>query len=142
MTILTTRRRSTTLIAAAVAAGALALAGCSSSSDSGGSSPTAAPTESPIGGGAAACDTATIEKAVEDAAAADGLELVNTKDYECADGWAIAFGITKSGDIEQTTAFVFQAEGQFWVPQDVGSLCQDDAAGWPASIKDQACALR
>ena len=124
-------RGTTTLISAALlSSAALVLAACGGSDDS------------EIGGGSAECTTAALEKATEDATSANGVDLVNTQDYDCADGWAIVFGITKSNDIEQTTAFVFEAEGQFWIPVSVDDICNGGVDGVPASIKDQACALR
>ncbi len=124
-------RGTTTLISAALlSSAALVLAACGGSDDS------------EIGGGSAECTTAALEKATEDAASANGVDLVNTQDYDCADGWAIVFGITKSNDIEQTTAFVFEAEGQFWIPVSVDDICNGGVDGVPASIKDQACAPR
>jgi hypothetical protein len=122
--------------AAAVAAGALVLAACGGSSDSGGSS------ESPIGGGSAECTEPIMEKNAEESAKAAGVELVDTKSYECDGGWAIVFAITKSNDIEQTTAFVYQAEGPTWAQMQLDSLCDGNPDGAPKTIIDQACALR
>jgi hypothetical protein len=145
MTFLRTRRAA--LITSAVLASAsLTLAACGGSSDGG--STTSAPAPSPtdnggdIGGGSAECTTAVLEKAVEDVASANGINLVNTNNYDCVDGWAIVFGVTKSNDIEETTAFVFEAEGPMWIPVDVANICDGGVDGVPASIKDQACALR
>jgi len=127
--------------AAMLAAGTLALAACGGSSDSGSSSAPAS--ESAIGGGSAECTEEVMESNAEASAAAAGLELVDTKSYECADGWAIVFAITKSGDVEQTTAFVYQAEGAVWAQNQIDAICADGGGeGVPASIKDQACALR
>ena len=81
------------------------------------------------------------QNAIESAKAA-GVELVDTKSYECADGWAIVSAITKSNDIEQTTAFVYQAEGPVWAQKQVDEICSGNDDGIPANIKDQACALR
>ena len=84
-----------------------------------------------------------MEANAEGSAAAAGLELIDTKSFECADGWAIVFAITKSGDIEQTTAFVYQAEGPVWAQNQIDAICADGGGeGVPANIKDQACALR
>lgn len=129
-------KRTRLLAASGLAAGALVLAACGGSSDSGGSS------ESPIGGGSAECTEQVMESNAEGSAQAAGVELVDTKSYECADGWAIVFAITKSGDIEQTTAFVYQAEGPVWAQKQLDALCSDNADGAPQSIIDQACALR
>jgi hypothetical protein len=127
----------------ALAAGTLALAACGgggSSSDSSSAAP--APSESAIGGGSAECTEPIMEQNAIESAKAAGVELVDTKSYECADGWAIVFAITKSNDIEQTTAFVYEAEGPVWAQQQIDSICGDDDDDIPASIKDQACALR
>ncbi|MEY2964278.1 MAG: hypothetical protein RLZZ228_91 [Actinomycetota bacterium] len=83
-----------------------------------------------------------MEQNAEGSAQAAGVELIDTKSYECADGWAIVFAITKSGDIEQTTAFVYQAEGPVWAQKQLDALCGGNADGAPQSIIDQACALR
>lgn len=141
----TTRtKRASLILPAVIAAGALTLAACGGSSDGGATTSAPAPTgtSEPGGGGAAECTTAVLEKATEEAAAAAGLTLENTNEYDCVDGWAIVFGITKENDIEQTTAFVFEAEGQFWVPVSTADVCDGDVDGVPAAIKDQACALR
>ncbi len=83
-----------------------------------------------------------MEQNAIDSAAAAGVELVDTKSYECADGWAIVFAITKSNDIEQTTAFVYEAEGPVWAQKQIDAICGDDDDDIPSNIKDQACALR
>lgn len=119
----------------ALAAGTLALAACGGSSSS-------ETSESPIGGGSAECTEQVMEQNAEASAQAAGLELIDTKSYECADGWAIVFAITKTNDIEQTTAFVYQAEGPIWAQKQIDAICGGSDDGIPASIKDQACALR
>lgn len=129
------------------AAGALALTGCSSGGGSSSSSSAApAPTQassSAIGGGSAACDTNTMQTLAQQSAQAAGMQLVETKDYDCADGWAIVFAITSQNNIQQTTAFVFEAEGPQWVPQTLDSLCSGgNPNGAPETITSQACALR
>jgi hypothetical protein len=131
------KSRTRLLAMSAIAAGTLALAACggSSSSDSSAS-------ESPIGGGSASCDQAELESLSQSAAADAGDTYVSTKSVECADGWALVFAITKSGDVEQTTAYVYQAEGPVWALNQLDALCSDDASDVPANIKDQACALR
>ncbi len=130
-----------TLALSALAASTLVLAACGGSSSSDATS--AAPSESPIGGGSAECTEAVMEQNAEASAQAAGLELIDTKSYECADGWAIVFAITKSGDIEQTTAFVYQAEGPVWAQNQLDAICADGGgADVPATIRDQACALR
>lgn len=119
-----------------IAASTLVLAACGGSSSS-------ETSESPIGGGSAECTEEVMEQNAESSAQAAGLELIDTKSYECVDGWAIVFAITKSGDIEQTTAFVYQAEGPIWAENQLDAICADGGgADVPATIRDQACALR
>lgn len=128
------------LALSALAAGTLVLAACGGSSSSDSSS--AAPSESPIGGGSASCDQATLEGLSQQAATQAGSTWVSFKSVECVDGWALVFGITKTGDIEQTTAFVYEAEGPIWALKQTDAICGDDDDDIPASLKDQACALR
>lgn len=122
-----------------LAAGALVLSACggSSSSDSSGAS------ESPIGGGSASCDQATLESLSQQAAADSGATWVSFKSVECLDGWALVFGITKTGDIEQTTAYAYEAEGPNWALKQQDAICGDGSDDdIPSSLKDQLCALR
>lgn len=129
-------QRTRVLALSALAAGTLVLAACGGSSSS-------ETSESPIGGGSASCDQATLEGLAQEAATADGAEWVSFKSVECVDGYALVFGITKTGDIEQTSAFVFQAEGPMWALNQLDAICADGGgADVPAQIKDQACALR
>jgi hypothetical protein len=129
------------LALSALAAGTLVLAACGGSSSSDATS--AAPSDSPIGGGSASCDQATLEGLAQGATTAEGAEWISFKSVECVDGYAIVFGITKTGDIEQTTAFVFQAEGPVWALNQLDAICADGGgADVPPAIKDQACALR
>ncbi len=51
-------------------------------------------------------------------------------------------GCIKENDIEQTTVFVFEAEGQFRSPVNTGDICDGNVQSVPTAIKDQACALR
>lgn len=153
---MTKTRTAITLSIAALAGSALVLTGCGGSSNSSSSSaapastsaaPTSssaapAPTDSPIGGGSAACDEATFEKLAQEAAAAAGQTLVDTKSYACADGWGIVFANTTQNNIKQTTAYVWEAEGPNWVPQTLDTICGDNPNGAPADIVNQACALR
>ena len=133
-------KRTRVLALSALAAGTLVLAACGGSSSSDATS--AAPSESPIGGGSASCDQATLEGLSQQAATQAGSTWVSFKSVECVDGWALVFGITKTGDIEQTTAFVYQAEGPAWALKQADAICSDDDDDIPASLKDQACALR
>jgi hypothetical protein len=129
-------KRTRALALSALAAGTLVLAACGGSSSS-------ETSPSPEGGGSASCDQATLEGLAQEAATGDGAEWVSFKSVECVDGFALVFGITKTGDIEQTSAFVFQAEGPMWALNQLDAICADGGgADVPAQIKDQACALR
>jgi hypothetical protein len=126
----------------AIAAGTLALAACGGGSSADSSSAAPAPSDSAIGGGSAECTEPIMEQNAVESAKAAGVELVDTKSYECDGGWAIVFAITKSNDIEQTTAYVYEAEGPIWAQKQLDSLCNGNPDGAPQTIIDQACALR
>ena len=79
-----------------------------------------------------------------------GQVLVSVNSFTCADGWAYAFATTgdgKGNNIEQT--FVFEAEGQFWIPKNRAQVCGTVSAASPgtrpadsqvpASIWSNAC---
>jgi hypothetical protein len=137
-----TTRRTLAITVTALAAGAMALSACSGGGSS--SSTTSAPaSESPIGGGEAECTEAVMTENAQGAAEADGATFVSFESFECVDGYAITFAITESGGIEQTSAYVFQAEGPIWAQQQLSALCADGGGeGVPQTILDQACALR
>jgi len=112
-----------------IALATLALAACSSSSSS--SSSSAAPTESKVGG-MTECTKAAVQPAVDQAAKAMGADNVMTiDDLQCADGWAVASGIlgtaaqasATDGPQGAPTIFIFEAEGQFWVPKAAADVC-------------------
>lgn len=91
-----------------------ALAACSSD--------TASTDDATSVGGTAVCDEATLTTAVEESLAAspDGESLVSLDGFECADGWAVTFPTVTGSPGDEEGAYqytqVFQAEGQFWVP--------------------------
>jgi len=137
----------------AVGAVALAVAGCGGSDDSSGESTTpAVSTPATSGGGStstepmvttgmAKCTESEISKAVEQtgseetgkAALAPGAD-----NYKCADGWAVAFANVGEGQEQITTTLVFEAEGQFWIPQDRAKVCPEPS-DVPKAIYDLAC---
>lgn len=122
--------RSSIKFAAVAAAAALSIAGlgaCSSSSS--GSEASAAPSDSMVGG-MTTCDEATLEPVVQEAAKALGAENVFTTDgVQCADGWALVTGILGDGSTDPNapegapTTFIFEAEGQFWIPKAAADVC-------------------
>jgi len=92
--------------------------------------------------GSASCTKAEIDKAVSDLSSSDypnaSLATGGGPSYKCADGWAVGFINVGSGVDEITTTVVWQAEGQFWVPQDRGKVCPKPSEV-PAAIYQLAC---
>lgn len=130
-------------ITALVASAALTLAGlsaCSSSSSS--SEASAAPSGSMVGG-MTTCDEATLEPVVQEAAKAMGADNVFTTDgVQCADGWALVTGILGTGSTDPNapegapTTFIFEAEGQFWIPKTAADVCGTiDGTTYPADAQ-------
>lgn len=139
------------LLVAAVALAAL-VAGCGGGSSSAGSTTTVTVTRTAttpaVGGtatvdgivtGVATCDTASIGKAVAAAGKAEKTNAVLAPDgLRCAKGWAAAAVDVGTGDNAVTETMVFQAEGQFWVPQDRTNVCPKPSPV-PAAIYQIAC---
>lgn len=140
-------RRATT-ISIAVAALAAALAGCSQDRTAPMSSPattatSAAPasvstvtatqtvtttaTSGPMVGGMTECTREALAEPASQAAQALGPDnLYTVEDLSCADGWAVTSGLLASKDNPQMgapTSFVFEQEGQFWIPKDKAAVC-------------------
>ena len=121
---------------AAVAVGSLAA--CSSSSSSEATSAAASAAASAVGG-MTECTEEKVGAAATEAAAALGADNVfQLQDLQCSNGWAVATGILGSGASASAspqgapTSFIFQAEGQFWVPQDKAKVCGSDPAATAA----------
>ena len=122
--------RRSIMITAITATAALSIAGlsaCSSSSSS--TEPTAAASASMVGG-MTECTDAVVYAAADEAAKAMGADNVFTPDgLQCADGWAVATGILGTGSVEADapqgapTSFIFEAEGQFWIPKTAADVC-------------------
>ena len=138
---------------AAVAAVVLAVAGCGGSDDTGGESTTpSVSTPATTGGGStstepmvttgmAKCTESEISKAVEQTGSEESgkAELAPGADsYKCADGWAVAFANVGEGQEQITSTLVFEAEGQFWIPQDRAKVCPEPS-DVPKAIYDLAC---
>ena len=123
---------------------AASLAACSSSSTSEATSAAAS-----MVGGTTECTTEAVGPAATEAAKVLGADNVFTlEDLQCADGWAVASGILGPKDAPADgpqgtpTSFVFEAEGQFWVPKDKTKVCGTDAASSevPESLYESGCA--
>jgi hypothetical protein len=109
------------------------LAGCSSSSST---TESAAPSAV---GGMTECTEAIVGTAASEAAAALAAGNVFTlENLACSNGWAVASGTLGDGSTASDapqgapTSFIFQAEGQFWVPQDKAAVCGSDPAATAA----------
>ena len=127
--------RSNMKFAALAGAVALAIAGLSACSSGGtATEATAAAAASPIGG-MTTCDKAALDSSVQAAAVALGADNVFTIDtVDCASGWAVVTGILGAADAPADgpqgapTSFIFEAEGQFWIPKAVADVC---GTPWP-----------
>ena len=78
-------------------------------------------------GGMTECTKAALAEPATQAAQALGPNNVYTVDnLACAEGWAVTGGMVASKDNPQMgapTSFVFEQEGQFWVPKDKAKVC-------------------
>ena len=97
-------------------------------------------------GGTVACDSASIQEGVDAWAKAygGGEKTTLPEDpgaFRCADGWAVAFPNSGSGDTAVTVTVVMEAEGQFWIPKDRAKVCGDSAADSevPKQLYRDAC---
>jgi hypothetical protein len=118
----------------------LSLAGCSSSD-----SETAA-TESPMVGGMTECTKEAVQPFVDEAVlalATDGStdNQMPIDDLQCADGWAVAIGTLgpkdppADGPQGAPNSFIFQAEGQFWIPKSPEQVCGTGGADYSADAQ-------
>jgi hypothetical protein len=73
------------------------------------------------------CTKEHLAKPASDAAKALGNDNVYTiNDLKCADGWAVTSGLLASKanpNMGAPSSFVFEQEGQFWIPQDKAKVC-------------------
>ena len=78
-------------------------------------------------GGMTECTTTALAGPAAAAAQAMGPDnLYTINDLNCADGWAVTAGLLSSkGNPEMgaPTSFVFEQEGQFWIPKDKAKVC-------------------
>jgi len=82
-------------------------------------------------GGMATCTQADFGDVIA-AGLPKGEVLVSVDEFRCDSGWAYAFatvGDGKGHDITET--FVFEAEGQFWIPKDRGTVCGSEDLAHP-----------
>ena len=120
--------RSNMKFAALLGAAALSIAGLSACSS--GSTTAAASPEASMVGGMTTCDLPALDSSLQAAAQALGPDNVVTgASVECADGWAVVSGVLGTGETATDapqgapTSFIFEAEGQFWIPKAVADVC-------------------
>jgi len=84
-------------------------------------------TSSPMVGGMTECTKAALAEPATQAAQALGADNVYIVDeLSCADGWAVTSGILASKENPEMgapTSFVFEQQGQFWIPKDKAMVC-------------------
>ena len=91
-------------------------------------------------GGMTTCDKTTISKAVADTSTKDAPAVLATADsFKCSDGWAYAFVNIGTGNSQYTATLVFEAEGQFWIPNERAKVCKSPGNQVPAAIYQDAC---
>lgn len=121
------------LLTATAVVAVAGLAGCSSSSE-----PEAV-------GGMTECTKEALATPAQDAATALGADNAYTiDDLECADGWAVTSGVLGPKDAPADgpqgapTSFIFQAEGQFWIPKTQEQVCGTYNADAPDAVPADA----
>jgi hypothetical protein len=84
-------------------------------------------------GGTVECDKESLTAAAKNSVD----NFVSLEDWNCDQGWAVAFVVTE--DYEETV--VFEAEGQFWILKDRNDVCGTgpDDATIPSSLYDPGC---
>ena len=113
------------------------LSGCGTDSAQPAASGTSATTvtvtstaSSPMVGGMTECTKEALAQPATQSAEALGAGNVYTvDDVTCADGWAVTSGLLASKDNPQMgapTSFIFEQEGQFWIPKDKSAVCGTD----------------
>lgn len=82
---------------------------------------------SPMVGGMTECTKEALAQPATRAAQALGATNVYTvTELACADGWAVTSGLLAGKDnptMGAPTSFVFEQEGQFWIPKDKKKVC-------------------
>ena len=79
-----------------------------------------------VGGMTECTKTALAEPATQAAQALGANNVYTVDELACADGWAVTSGLLASTENPETgapTSFVFEQEGQFWVPKDKAAVC-------------------
>jgi len=99
----------------------LSLAACSSGDSSADATTTPTPSSSVIGG-MTECTQAAIEPTLK-AELDPQVQLMSFDDLQCADGWATVGAVIGDGDKGAPTSYIFEQEGQFWIPKQQADVC-------------------
>ena len=120
---------SRTAALACLAAAGLTACATSSTEPTPPSSTVAASTSAtaPMVGGMTECTKDALAQPATKAAQSMGPDNVYAiSDLHCADGWAVTGGVLANKanpDMGAPTSFVFEQEGQFWIPKDKAKVC-------------------
>jgi hypothetical protein len=76
-------------------------------------------------GGMTECTTPILTEALEALIAerGDDVQVMSVDSLECADGWAVVSAVIGDGQMGAPTSFIYQQQGQFWVPYDKDRVC-------------------
>lgn len=99
----------------------LGLAACSSSESTADVTTSPTPSSSVIGG-MTECTQAAIEPTLQAELKGD-TQLMSFNDLMCADGWATVGAVIGDGKQGAPTAYIFEQEGQFWIPKQAADVC-------------------
>lgn len=87
----------------------------------------------PMVGGMTECTKSALAEPATQAAQALGPDnLYTVDDLSCADGWAVTSGVLASKANPQMgapTSFVFEQQGQFWIPKEKAAVCGTNPTG-------------
>jgi len=125
--VITVARRTAALVC--LASAGLTSCATSSTEPAAPSSPVVASSSptTPVVGGMTECTKGALAQPATNAAQAMGPDNVYTiSDLHCADGWAVTGGLLANKanpDMGAPTSFVFEQEGQFWIPKDKATVC-------------------
>lgn len=84
----------------------------------------------PVVGGMVKCTQNEFANTIEGGLSA-GTKLDSIESFACADGWAYA--IAEVGSPATVSTYVFEAEGQFWIPKDRAKVCGTISPSAPAT---------
>jgi hypothetical protein len=80
--------------------------------------------EEPMVGGMTECTLPILTETMEALyAEQEDVTLMSVDSLDCADGWAVVGAVIGDGQMGAPTSFIFQAQGQFWVPYDKAKVC-------------------